>query len=99
MNVETLLTERIGDAGKRLHTGRSRNDQVALDGRMYVKDAARKPASLQRELLRSPAGPSRKRTRILSCPATRICSSAQPITLGHHMMAYFQMFTARHAAD
>ena len=39
MNVETLLTERIGQAGKRLHTGRSRNDQVALDCRMYVKDA------------------------------------------------------------
>ena len=41
MNVETLLIERIGQAGKRLHTGRSRNDQVALDCRMYVKDAAK----------------------------------------------------------
>ena len=39
MNVETILIERIGDAGKRLHTGRSRNDQVALDGRIYVKEA------------------------------------------------------------
>ena len=50
MNVEKLLIERIGDAGKRLHTGRSRNDQVALDDRMYVKDAAKEAASLQREL-------------------------------------------------
>ena len=50
MNVEKLLIERIGDAGKRLHTGRSRNDQVALDCRMYVKDAAKEAASLQREL-------------------------------------------------
>ena len=41
MNVEKLLTERIGEAGKRLHTGRSRNDQVALDCRMYVKEAAK----------------------------------------------------------
>ena len=55
MNVEKLLIERIGDAGKRLHTGRSRNDQVALDGRMYVKDAAKEAASMQRELLRGPA--------------------------------------------
>ena len=48
--VEQTLTERVGDAGKRLHTGRSRNDQVALDCRMYVKDAAKEAASLQREL-------------------------------------------------
>ena len=50
MNVEKLLIDRIGDAGKRLHTGRSRNDQVALDCRMYVKDSAKEAAGLMREL-------------------------------------------------
>ena len=51
MNVETLLTQRIGDAGKRLHTGRSRNDQVALDTRMYAKVACRETEAMLEELL------------------------------------------------
>ncbi|MGI5885379.1 MAG: lyase family protein, partial [Candidatus Spyradocola sp.] len=51
MNVETLLTERIGQAGKRLHTGRSRNDQVALDCRMYVKDVADEAVAHLAELM------------------------------------------------
>ena len=51
MNVETILTQRIGEAGKRLHTGRSRNDQVALDVRMYAKPAAGETIAMLEELL------------------------------------------------
>ena len=92
MNVEKLLIERIGDAGKRLHTGRSRNDQVALDGRMYVKDAAKEAASLQRELCETLLTIAKKNTHTIMPGYTHL-QRAQPITLGHHMMAYFQMFT------
>ena len=92
MNVEKLLIERIGDAGKRLHTGRSRNDQVALDGRMYVKDAAKEAASLQRELCETLLTIAEKNTHTIMPGYTHL-QRAQPITLGHHMMAYFQMFT------
>ncbi len=91
MNVEKLLIERIGDAGKHLHTGRSRNDQVALDGRMYVKDAAKEAASLQRELCETLLTIAKKNTHTIMPGYTHL-QRAQPITLGHHMMAYFQMF-------
>ena len=92
MNVEKLLIERIGDAGKRLHTGRSRNDQVALDCRMYVKDAAKEAASLQRELCETLLTIAKANTHTIMPGYTHL-QRAQPITLGHHMMAYFQMFT------
>ena len=91
MNVEKLLIERIGEAGKRLHTGRSRNDQVALDCRMYVKDAAKEAASLMAELCRTLLGIARTHTETIMPGYTHL-QRAQPITLGHHMMAYFQMF-------
>ena len=91
MNVEKLLIERIGEAGKRLHTGRSRNDQVALDCRMYVKDAAKEAASLMAELCRTLLGIARAHTETIMPGYTHL-QRAQPITLGHHMMAYFQMF-------
>ena len=92
MNVEKLLIERIGDAGKRLHTGRSRNDQVALDCRMYVKDAAREAAGLMRELCETLLSIAEKNLHTIMPGYTHL-QRAQPITLGHHMMAYFQMFT------
>ena len=91
MNVEKLLIERIGEAGKRLHTGRSRNDQVALDCRMYVKDAAKEAASLMAELCRTLLAIARAHTETIMPGYTHL-QRAQPITLGHHMMAYFQMF-------
>ena len=91
MNVEKLLIERIGEAGKRLHTGRSRNDQVALDCRMYVKDAAKEAASLMAELCRTLLSIARAHTETIMPGYTHL-QRAQPITLGHHMMAYFQMF-------
>ena len=92
MNVEKLLTERIGEAGKRLHTGRSRNDQVALDCRMYVKEAAKEAAALMRELCETLLSIARAHTETIMPGYTHL-QRAQPITLGHHMMAYFQMFT------
>ena len=92
MNVEKLLIERIGDAGKRLHTGRSRNDQVALDCRMYVKDAAREAAGLMRELCETLLHIAGEHLHTIMPGYTHL-QRAQPITLAHHMMAYFQMFT------
>ncbi len=92
MNVEKLLIERIGDAGKRLHTGRSRNDQVALDCRMYVKDAAKEAATLMRELCDTLIAIAEKHLDTIMPGYTHL-QRAQPVTLAHHMMAYFQMFT------
>ena len=92
MNVEKLLIERIGDAGKRLHTGRSRNDQVALDCRMYVKDAAKEAAGLMRELCETLLLIAKAHTETIMPGYTHL-QRAQPVTLGHHMMAYFQMFS------
>ncbi len=92
MNVEKLLIERIGDAGKRLHTGRSRNDQVALDCRMYVIDAAKEAAALMRELCETLLSIAEKHLDTIMPGYTHL-QRAQPVTLAHHMMAYFQMFT------
>ena len=92
MNVEKLLTERIGEAGKRLHTGRSRNDQVALDCRMYVKESAREAISYQRELCETLLAIARQHAESIM-PGYTHMQRAQPVTLGHHMMAYFQMFS------
>ena len=92
MNVEKLLTERIGEAGKRLHTGRSRNDQVALDCRMYVKESAREAISYQRELCETLLAIAKAHAGSIM-PGYTHMQRAQPVTLGHHMMAYFQMFS------
>ena len=91
MNVETLLTARIGQAGKRLHTGRSRNDQVALDCRMYVKDVSDEAVAHLAELLHAllDAAEAHK-TDIM--PGYTHMQKAQPITLGHHLCAYAEMF-------
>ena len=91
MNIETLLIERIGDTGKKLHTGRSRNDQVALDLRMYAKNSID-------EIQDSIAGLSTLLLDLAEAHAAHCMpgythlQKAQPITLGHHFMAYFQMF-------
>ena len=91
MNVETLLTERIGDAGKRLHTGRSRNDQVALDTRMYAKAACRETEVLLEDLLNALLNIAQDNLHTIMPGYTHL-QKAQPITLAHHMMAYVQMF-------
>ncbi|MCL2033465.1 MAG: argininosuccinate lyase [Oscillospiraceae bacterium] len=89
--VEAELTLRIGEAGRRLHTGRSRNDQVALDMRMYVKDEideinARILGLLKELLLLA------KQHADTIMPGFTHLQKAQPVTLAHHLMAYFQMF-------
>ncbi len=92
MNIETLLIARIGEAGKRLHTGRSRNDQVALDARMYAKDIAVEAHDLLRELCALLLELARHHTDTVMPGYTHL-QKAQPISLAHHLMAYFQMFT------
>ena len=91
MNVEALLTERIGEAGKRLHTGRSRNDQVALDTRMYARTACRETESMLEELIRALLETAQANLHTIMPGYTHL-KKAQPITLAHHMMAYVQMF-------
>ena len=90
MNVEALLTERIGEAGKRLHTGRSRNDQVALDTHMYLKDCCAEAVQLLEELIRVLLDLAEKHLHTVM-PGYTHMQKAQPITLAHHMMAYVQM--------
>jgi argininosuccinate lyase len=91
MNVETLLTQRIGEAGKRLHTGRSRNDQVALDTRMYAKAACRETEVMLEDLLNALLDIAGKNLHTIM-PGYTHMQKAQPITLAHHLMAYVQMF-------
>ena len=89
--VEAELISRIGDAGKRLHTGRSRNDQVALDCRMYVKDAAKEAIEKLKSLMSALLDTAQQHTLTIM-PGYTHMQKAQPITLAHYMMAYVQMF-------
>jgi len=91
MFAETELTRRIGEAGKRLHTGRSRNDQVALDVRMYAREACRKIDALLLTLQDTLLTLAREHTHTVMAGYTHL-QKAQPVTLGFHLMAYFQMF-------
>lgn len=91
MNVETILIERIGAVGKMLHTGRSRNDQVALDLRMYLKDETKAVRTMLLELLQALLEIAQQHKETI-LPGYTHLQRAQPITLGHHAMAYFQMF-------
>ena len=91
MNIEKLLIERIGDVGKRLHTGRSRNDQVALDLRMYLMAQEKEIAKMLKDLLSALCNLSRNHTDTIMPGYTHL-QKAQPITFAHHMMAYAEMF-------
>lgn len=91
MNVESLLIERIGDTGKRLHTGRSRNDQVALDIRMYMKEQLLSIRGLLAELCSVITDIAQNNAETVMPGYTHL-QKAQPITLGHHAMAYCFMF-------
>ncbi|MGE4283032.1 MAG: argininosuccinate lyase [Clostridia bacterium] len=91
MNIEKILISRIGDIGKRLHTGRSRNDQVALDIRMYLKDEIIQISDILINLEETLLMLSQKHTDT-TMPGYTHLQKAQPITLAHHFMAYFQMF-------
>ncbi len=90
MNVEKILIERIGDTGKRLHTGRSRNDQVALDIRMYVKDEICEIHKMVSELIETLLNLAEKHTKTIMPGYTHL-QKAQPITFAHHVMAYVNM--------
>ena len=89
--VEANLIERIGDAGKKLHTGRSRNDQVALDMKLYIRDEIREIDSLVLELLKALQKIMEENLHTYMPGFTHL-QKAQPITLAHHMGAYFEMF-------
>ena len=92
MNIETLLTERIGDAGKRLHTARSRNDQVALDFRLYLRDEIPSVVEnlLQLEAVLCKKASEHQKTVM---PGYTHLQRAQPITFAQHLLAYASMFT------
>ncbi|MBQ9332737.1 MAG: argininosuccinate lyase [Lachnospiraceae bacterium] len=89
--VEAVLTERIGDAGKRLHTGRSRNDQVALDMKLYIRDEIDQITVLLRELLETVLNMMKEHIDTYMPGFTHL-QKAQPVTFAHHMGAYFEMF-------
>ena len=91
MNVETILIERIGDVGKRLHTGRSRNDQVALDIRMYLKEQITDIKKLLFELMETLNGMAEENTKTI-LPGYTHLQNAQPVTFAHHLLAYMEMF-------
>ncbi|MEG0377333.1 MAG: argininosuccinate lyase [Eubacterium sp.] len=91
MNIESILTERIGNVGKKLHTGRSRNDQVATDMRLYVKDISIELKELIRELGVTLLNMASKHTKTIMPGYTHL-QRAQPITFAHHLMAYVEMF-------
>lgn len=90
MFVEAELTRRIGDAGKRLHTARSRNDQVALDIRMYLREETDKITEALRELVAAVTDKAEENKAVI-VPGYTHLQRAQPITFGHHLMAYAMM--------
>ena len=90
MNIEKRLTEAIGDAGGRLHTARSRNDQVALDTHMYVRREVIEVAKLIKDLQLAFVDTAKKYKDVIMPGYTHL-QRAQPILFSHHMMAYFSM--------
>ncbi len=90
MFVEQVLTDRIGDAGKRLHTSRSRNDQVAVDVRLYMRDEVAKIKKLAFELLEAILLKAKEHKSDIMPGYTHL-QRAQPVTFGHHLLAYAQM--------
>ena len=89
--VEANLIDRIGDAGKKLHTGRSRNDQVALDMRLYTRDEIEALDTLLKELLEVLLKLMKEHIETYMPGFTHL-QKAQPVTLAHHLGAYFEMF-------
>ncbi len=92
MNIESRLTQLIGNAGKKLHTGRSRNDQVATDIRLYLRDQVDIIADEIKRLQLALLDLSEKEASTI-LPGFTHLQAAQPISFGHHMMAYFEMLT------
>ena len=92
MFVESVLTERIGETGKKLHTARSRNDQVALDLRLYMRNASEKVVEEITALLKVLVKIAEEHKETIMPGYTHL-QRAQPITFGHHIMAYAMMFS------
>ncbi len=90
MNIEARLTERIGEAGKRLHTGRSRNDQVATDFRLWVRGAIDGLDAAMADLMRALADRAAQHAAD-PMPGFTHLQTAQPVTFGHHLLAYVEM--------
>jgi argininosuccinate lyase len=91
MNIEKILTERVGDVGKKLHTARSRNDQVALDIRLYLKQQILEVQALLLKMESTLLTLAEAHKGSIMAGYTHL-QKAQPITMGHHLLAYFQMF-------
>ena len=91
MFIEAALTEKIGDEGKMLHTARSRNDQVALDLRIYVKEELEELSQLLKEMIESLTDKAEEYKKTVMPGYTHL-QRAQPITFGHHLMAYAMMY-------
>jgi argininosuccinate lyase len=91
LNIEKRLTALVGDAGKRLHTGRSRNDQVATDIRLYLRDSIDDILALIKAF-RSALVDLAEQEAATPMPGFTHLQVAQPVTFGHHMLAYFEMF-------
>ena len=100
LNIEARLTQLVGDAGKRLHTGRSRNDQVATDIRLWLRDEIDQLSELLAELQRSLLSVAKRHVDVI-LPGFTHLQVAQPVSFGHHMLAYVEMFSrdAQRLAD
>ena len=90
MNIEAALTRKIGDAGKRLHTGRSRNDQVATDIRLYVRSGIDDIVQQLNRLRHGMLDLAERHTDVIMPGFTHL-QTAQPVTFGHHVMAWYEM--------
>ena len=91
LNIEARLTQLVGDAGKRLHTGRSRNDQVATDVRLWLRDEIDLIAGLLTELQKALVEIAERHVEVI-LPGFTHLQVAQPVSFGHHMLAYVEMF-------
>ena len=91
LNVEARLTQLVGDAGKRLHTGRSRNDQVATDVRLWLRDEIDVIGALLADLQKALLGLAERHVDVV-LPGFTHLQVAQPVSFGHHMLAYVEMF-------
>ncbi len=95
MNIERALTERIGETGKKLHTGRSRNDQIATDIRLYLRDQIDRISSTIRKLQSGILDLAADHTETIMPGLTHL-QVAQPVVFGHHLMAWFEMIERDH---
>ncbi len=91
LNIEARLTQLVGDAGKRLHTGRSRNDQVATDVRLWLRGEIDLIGGLLVDLQKSLVAIAEKNAEVI-LPGFTHLQVAQPVSFGHHMLAYVEMF-------